>query len=128
MVDRRELMKGGGGRGRGGRVFPGGLWAQAQGKAKITKEMIENAASLADVSIGDEYKKMMLDNLNQQAKGYEEIYALHIPNSVDPALIFDPVLPGMKCETQRKAMKISKAPAVASSEVPKNLEKLRSEE
>jgi Asp-tRNA(Asn)/Glu-tRNA(Gln) amidotransferase A subunit family amidase len=124
MVDRREFMKVCSGMGLGATLFPGVLWAQAQGKAKITKEMIENAASLADVSLADEYKEMMLDNLNQQAKGYEEIYALHIPNSVDPALIFDPVLPGMKFETQRKAIRISKAPAAASSEVPKNLEKL----
>src|SRR5262249_26815131 len=66
----------------------------------------------------------MLDTLNQAAKGYEDIYALHIPNSVDPALVFDPVLPGMKFETQRKPARISKAPATTSSEVPKNLEKL----
>jgi len=124
MVDRREFMKVCSGIGLGATLFPGILWAEAQGQAKITKAMIESAASLADVSIADEYKEMMLDDLNQHAKGYEEIYALHIPNSVDPALIFDPVLPGMKFETQRKAARISKAPAAASSEVPKNLEKL----
>src|SRR5262249_17429871 len=105
-------------------LFPGVLWAQAQGKTKITREMIDNAAAIADVSIADEYKQMMLDNLNQAAKGYEDIYALHIPNSFAPALIFDPVLPGMKFDTERKAMRISKAPAIASGEVPKNLEKL----
>jgi len=38
--------------------------------------MIDNAASIAHVSIADDYKQMMLDNLNQQAKGYEDIYAL----------------------------------------------------
>ena len=124
MVDRREFMKVCSGVGLGATLFPGILWAEAQGQAKITKAMIESAASLADVSIADEYKEMMLDDLNQHAKGYEEIYALHIPNSVDPALIFDPVLPGMKFETQRKAARISKALAAASSEVPKNLEKL----
>ena len=124
MVERREFMKVCAGMGLGATLFPGVLWAQAQGKPKITKEMIDSAASMADVSIADEYKEMMLDNLNQQAKGYEDIYALHIPNSVDPCLIFDPVLPGMKFETQRKAMRISKAPALASSDVPKNLDKL----
>src|SRR5712664_547355 len=30
-----------------------------------------------------------------------------MPNSVEPALIFDPVLPGMKFETERKPMRIS---------------------
>jgi hypothetical protein len=48
------------------------------------------------VPISDECKETMLESLNDQAKGCEEIYKLHIPNSVVPALIFDPVLPGMK--------------------------------
>jgi len=124
MVDRRDFVKVCAGLGLGGTLFPGVLWAQTQGKTKITKEMIDNAAAIADISIPDEHKQMMLDTLHQAAKGYEEIYALRIPNSVDPALIFDPVLPGMKFDMQRKPMRISKAPATTSSEVPKNLEKL----
>src|SRR6202790_5827946 len=97
MLDRRNFMKTCSGMGLAGTLFPAVLWAQAQaqGAAKITKEMIDNAASIADVAIADEYKQMMLDNLNEQSKGYEEIYKLHMPNSVEPALIFDPVLPGM---------------------------------
>src|SRR2546427_4003975 len=125
MLDRRNFMKTCSGMGLAGTLFPGVLWAQAQAQApkKITKEMIENAAAIADVPIADEYKEMMLESLNDQAKGYEEIYKLHIPNSVDTALVFDPVLPGMKFETERKPMRLSKAPSVAA-EVPKNLEDL----
>src|SRR5262249_54358528 len=124
MVDRRDFMRVCSGMGLGATLFPGVLWAQAQGKAKISKEMIDSAAAVADVSIADEYKQMMLDNLNQAAKGFEEIYALHIPNSADPALVFDPVLPGMKFEMQRRPLRLSKAPVIGSNEVPKNLEKL----
>ena len=42
--------------GLAGTLFPGVLWAQAQeqGANKITKEMIDNAASIADVPIADE--------------------------------------------------------------------------
>src|SRR2546422_8240942 len=125
MLDRRNFMKTCSGMGLAGTLFPGVMWAQAeaQGAKKITKEMIDNAAAIADVPITDEYKEMMLESLNDQAKGYEEIYKLHIPNSVDPALVFDPVLPGMKFETERKPMRLSKAPSVAA-EVPKNLEDL----
>ena len=123
MLDRRNFMKTCSGMGLAGTLFPGVLWAQAQaqGAAKITKEMIDNAAAIAGVPIADEYKEMMLTDLNDHAKGYEEIYKLHIPNSVDPALLFDPVLPGVKFETERKAIRISKAPNVA---VPKSLEDL----
>src|SRR6266571_5491588 len=126
MLDRRNFMKTCSGMGLAGTLFPGVLWAQAeaQGAKKITKEMIENAAAVAGVPIADEYKEMMLDNLNEHAKGYEEIYKLHIPNSVEPALIFDPVLPGMKFETERKPVRISNAPSIGASGAPKNLEDL----
>ncbi len=109
MLDRRNFMKTCSGMGLAGTLFPGVLWAQAQaqGAKKISKEMIENAATIADVPISEEYKEMMLEGLNDRANGYEEIYKLHIPNSVDPALVFDPVLPGMKFETERKPMWMS---------------------
>jgi Asp-tRNA(Asn)/Glu-tRNA(Gln) amidotransferase A subunit family amidase len=110
--------------GLAGTLFPGVLWAQAQGAKKITKEMIGNAAAIADVPIADDYKEMMLENLNDRAKGYEEIYKLHIPNSVEPALLFDPVLPGMKFETERKPLRMSKARSASASGAPKNLEDL----
>src|SRR5713101_695431 len=128
MVDRRSFMKVCSRLGLSGTLFPGVLWAQAQAQAqaktKITKEMIENAAAVADVAIPDEYKQMMLDNLNEHAKGFEEIFALHIPNSAEPALLFDPVLPGMKLDTKKKPIRMSAAPAVAKAGVPKNLEDL----
>jgi len=126
MLDRRNFMKTCSGMGLAGTLFPGVLWAQAQaqGAKKITKEMIENAAAIADVPISEEYQEMMLENLNDHAKGYEEIYKLHIPNSVAPALIFDPVLPGMKLETGRKPMRISKAPSAIPVSTPHNLEDL----
>jgi Asp-tRNA(Asn)/Glu-tRNA(Gln) amidotransferase A subunit family amidase len=104
-------------------LLPGVLWAQtqAQGATKITKEMIDAAAAIAEVPISENYKQMMLDNLNEQAKGYEAIYALHMPNSVEPALLFDPVLTSTKYERQRKAARISAAPNIS---VPKNIEEL----
>src|SRR5256886_16952512 len=121
-----DFMKTCSGMGLAGTLFPGVLWAQAraEGAKKITKEMIESAAAIADVPISEEYKEMMLENLNDHGKGYEEIYKLHIPNSVDPALIFDPLLPGMKFETCRKPLKIFKAGNSATVSAPKNLEDL----
>src|SRR5579884_2649935 len=122
MPDRRNFMRVCSGLGLTGTLLPGVLWAEAQGKTEITKEMIDNAAAIADVKIPDEYKQMMLENLNDRAKGYEEIFALHMPNSAEPSLLFDPVLPGMKLEKERRPMKISAAPAVAASGAPRNLE------
>ena len=124
MLDRRRFLSACSGLGLGGTLFPGVLWAQAQaqGATKITKAMIDSAAAIADVPIPEEDKEMMLDNLNQQAKSYEAIYALHIPNSVAPCLVFDPVLPGMKFETERRPARISRPSAIAAPRTPKNLE------
>src|ERR1051325_3763005 len=126
MLERREFMRACTGMGLAGTLFPGVLWAQAQaeGAKKITKEMIENAAVIADVPISDEYKEMMLEDLNDRAKGYEEIYKLHMPNSVQPALIFDPVTSGTKYETEKWPMKMSAAPRSWLTNVPKNLDEL----
>jgi Asp-tRNA(Asn)/Glu-tRNA(Gln) amidotransferase A subunit family amidase len=123
MLQRRTFMMTCSAMGLAGTLFPGVLWAQAQaeGAKKITKDMIDNAAAIAGVPISDEFKEMMLSDLNEQDKGYDEIYKLHIPNSVAPALLFDPVLPGMKFETVRKPLRMSKAPSVA---VPNNTEDL----
>src|SRR5437899_873739 len=123
MLDRRNFMKTCSGMGLVGTLFPGVLWAQAkaEGARRIIKEMIENAASIENVPIPEEYKAMMLESLNDQAKVYEEIYKLGIPNSVDPALIFDPVMPGMKFETARKPIKISKAVTSATASALGNL-------
>src|SRR5712675_569513 len=121
MMDRRRFMEACTGLGLGSTLFPGVLWAQGKGAVKITKEMIDAAAAVADVAISEEYKQMMLDNLNEQAKGYEAIYALHIPNSVEPALLFDPVVNAAKYEMERRAARLSAAPNISS---PKKVEEL----
>src|SRR5260370_30710345 len=99
----------------------------AEPKIPITRDMIDHAAAIAGVHIADEYKDMMLDSLNGYVKGYDAVYALHIPNQVAPALVFDPVPSGMKLSTLRQPMKLSSAliahaPAVHTSAAPKNIE------
>jgi Asp-tRNA(Asn)/Glu-tRNA(Gln) amidotransferase A subunit family amidase len=124
MPDRREFMKVFSALGLGGTLLPGVLWAQTHGKGKITVEMIDDAAAIADVSISTDDKQMMLDALNGHTKDYEEIYALHLPNSAPPALLFDPVLPRMKLETERRPMRISRVSRKEETERPKNIEDL----
>jgi Asp-tRNA(Asn)/Glu-tRNA(Gln) amidotransferase A subunit family amidase len=102
-------------------LMPGVLWSLTQQpdadnalRKKITREMIDQAAAIADVPIPDEYKDMMVDDLNDQAKSYEAIYKLNIPNSVPPAVHFNPELPGMKFEpaaaTTPIALRVTGAP------------------
>jgi Asp-tRNA(Asn)/Glu-tRNA(Gln) amidotransferase A subunit family amidase len=86
-------------------LFPGILYtlaAQAQEPQatdqskppKITPEMIEQAAILADVGpFTAEQKQMMIDGLIDQDGSYKAIRKLNLPNSVPPAFVFHPTTP-----------------------------------
>jgi Asp-tRNA(Asn)/Glu-tRNA(Gln) amidotransferase A subunit family amidase len=100
-------------------LFPGVLWSMAQEEAKVTHEMIAHAASVAGIDIADEHREMMLEGLNNYRTAYEAIRKLNLANSVAPAILFDPVLPGMKFETLKRPLRMSRARVMA---VPKNIE------
>src|SRR5260370_34279184 len=106
-------MKGLCGAGMGGELLPGALWVQAQDKPVINKDMIDAAARIAGVEISDEYKQMMLESLNDHGKGFDEIFQLHIPNSVEPALLFVPDTAGGKVSTPKMPLRMSAAAAAA---------------
>src|SRR5579885_733667 len=122
MLDRRRFLAVCSQLGLSSTLFPGVLWSMADAKGKVTKEMVETAAEVADVPLPDEYVQAMLDGLNENKKHYEEIYGLHIPNSVPPAYIFDPVLGDMKFDTVKRPMKLASAPALHIGGAPKNIE------
>ncbi len=167
MLDRRSLIAVCSRFGLATTLFPGTLWAlsaqkdaepksaeqkdtaqkdtaqkdaapkPAEPRIPVTRDMIDHAAAMAGVYIADEYKDMMLDSLNGYVKGYDAVYALHIPNQVAPALVFDPVPSGMKLSTLRRPMQCSGlltvdarkvpvpgavAPVVHTNETPKNIE------
>lgn len=122
MMDRRAFLAVCSQFGLTSTLLPGVLWAVAGEKSKITREMIENASIIADVPIADEYKEMMLESLNDFSKDYDQIYELKIGNQVPPAIVFDPVPPGMKLQQQRLTSKASAGSSVHAGDVPKNLE------
>lgn len=124
MIDRRRFIAVCSGLGLTSTLFPGVLWGLAAGQEKITPQMIDDAAAIADVPIPAEDRQMMLSSLEDQAKGYDEIYQLHMPNSVAPAFNFDPILPSTKFETEKRPLRISAAAAIGTRDVPRNLEDL----
>ena len=82
--------------------------------AKITPEMLDQAAALAGVGpFTAEQKKLMLDGLNDQRGSYEPIRALKMANSVPPAYVFHP-LPATK-ETTAETCVDSKSVDLAQS-------------
>jgi Asp-tRNA(Asn)/Glu-tRNA(Gln) amidotransferase A subunit family amidase len=135
QLDRRSFLALSGRFGLASTLFPGALYtlaAQAQtangsssaepALAKITPEMIDQAAALAGIHIAPEYVQMMLAGLNDQRDGYARIRNLHLPNSIPPAYIFDPLPPGATVSPGKQEPVYSKAPAIAT--VPSNLEDL----
>jgi len=122
MLDRRTFLAACSGAGLASTLLPGVLLGLAAEKPKITPELIDAAARIAGVAIAEDQKQMLLDGLNDQLEGYEAIHKLAIPNSVSPALVFDPVLAGRKFSVAGGPMRLSAAPAVHAGAAPKNLE------
>lgn len=68
-----------------------GSEAKSARLAKITGEMIDQAAELAGVGpFTAAQKQMMLDGLNGQREAYAEMRALKLTNDVPPAYVFHP--------------------------------------
>lgn len=113
--------------GLGATMLPGALLAltsqsaeaQQRGPAEdstgfptITVEMIEQAAAIAGLKFTEEQRKVMISGLVSQRESVVEVRKLTLPNSVAPCLVFDPVPPGTKLDTERKPMKLGPAPSV----------------
>ncbi|MGO4210903.1 hypothetical protein AB4043_08770 [Terriglobus sp. YAF25] len=91
-----------------------GLGADPGTFAKITPEMIDQAAAMAGLTITDEQKKQLLDGVVDQRDSIRQLRDLHLPNRVAPAFSFDPVPSGMKLETAQKPAVLSVAPDVSA--------------
>jgi Asp-tRNA(Asn)/Glu-tRNA(Gln) amidotransferase A subunit family amidase len=136
-LDRRHFLAVCSAAGLAGTLLPGALYtlvaqAEQQGSESqkpqpITSEMLEAAAALAGVPLTAEQRAMMLDGLNQQRASYDAIRALHIPNSVAPAFVFDPLPldigpPILRRGFSLQESRLSAAPAITTA--PSNLEDL----
>jgi hypothetical protein len=117
--------------GLGSSLFPGALLAlvtqsatpavaQQRAAAKddsgfppITVEMIEQAAAISGLKFTEEQRKVMIDGLIGTRDAVITVRKMALPNAVAPCLIFDPVPPGAKLDTERKPIKLGPAPSVA---------------
>jgi hypothetical protein len=111
--------------GLGSTLLPGALTAVAQDAEKITVEMVAAAAKLAGLTFPQEVLQNIANRL-AGARGslpanYQNIRALNIPNSLQPAFIFNPIPAGMKLPTQRLPLKKSPIPKMT---LPKSEEEL----
>jgi len=131
-LDRRSFLNSCGKLGFASTLLPGALYtiaARAE-DPRITASMIDEAAAIAGVPIAEDQKAAMVSLLNANRKSFDELRALEMPNSVPPSFIFDPMPPGKKPTPPpagtdlRKPLHLSAAPAIASKDVPKDLNDL----
>ena len=110
MMDRRTFLERCAAAGVGQTLLPGALAAiavqsaaaQASGTNSgtapgvnsfppITPEMLDAAAAVAGILLTANQKTMMLDGVREQRAGLQAIRDMHLPNSVAPAVVFDPM-------------------------------------
>ena len=85
--------------GLGSTLMPGALTAIAQDAATLTPEMVAASAELSGMSFAPEEIQRITDDLNGRSgfiRSFENIREMHLPNSVQPAIVFNPVPPGME--------------------------------
>lgn len=134
QLDRRTFLSVSSRFGLASTLFPGALYtlatqaeaqtatprSKAPAYAKITPEMVRQAAQIAAVHIPEADIPMMISSLNDNRKSYEAIRKLDLPNSMPPAFVFNPLPPGAKVDSTREKPVYGKAPAIRT--VPSNLE------
>jgi hypothetical protein len=76
--------------GLGSTLLPGVLWAKAANGEEINAAAIACAEEIAGLKFDDAEREMMLDGLKSQEARLEALHKIPLPNSVTPAIIFNP--------------------------------------
>jgi Asp-tRNA(Asn)/Glu-tRNA(Gln) amidotransferase A subunit family amidase len=122
LPDRRDFLAYFGSIGLGTTLLPGVLWAKVAAGAEITKDTIAAAEEIAGVSFTDEERAMMVSRLNNQKQAIEALHKVPLENSVSPAIVFEPMPPGVQLPAKKKqSMVREKYPMMAR---PTSLEEL----
>ncbi len=87
--------------GFGSTVFPEALTAVAGDAEEITAEMVAEAEKIAGIKLTESERSSIAGKLNGLLESYEYIRNIEIDNSVPPALIFNPILPGVEFPGER---------------------------
>jgi len=74
-----------------GAAFGYCLLALAEGKPRVTEEMIRQAEWTSGLTFTDEDRKLMLEGMNDLVAAFERVREVSLPNSVPPALAFRPL-------------------------------------
>ena len=93
--DRRKFTAFLAGFGVAGTALPNLLWAESEATGGVSREALIGAEQIAGLEFTDDERELMLSGLEDLRKDYERLREMPIDNSVSPALLFEPMLPGM---------------------------------
>jgi Asp-tRNA(Asn)/Glu-tRNA(Gln) amidotransferase A subunit family amidase len=122
-LDRRAFMSAMSALGLGATALPATLWARLQEaeEARVTAEMISACEGVAGLEFTDSERELMLEGVNDALEDFERLREVEIPNSVSPALRFEPVLPGRHFPKDSRMFRYSRP---RGGERPANLEEV----
>jgi hypothetical protein len=90
-------------------------------RKRITTQDIAAVEKVIGLEFTSKERKMMQNGARRNRSRYEGLRKVPVQNSVPPALLFNPVIPGMNIEKDRKPLRISKTSGI---QVPSNFEDL----
>ncbi|MFC1508681.1 amidase [Candidatus Omnitrophota bacterium] len=106
--------------GLAGTLFPEALTTAARDADEITVDMIAAAEKIAGLSFSAPERESMVERLNKLQKTSAYLRSFELDNSAAPAVVFNPVLPGMTFSPEQKPFKLNPVDVT----MPSNIEKL----
>jgi Asp-tRNA(Asn)/Glu-tRNA(Gln) amidotransferase A subunit family amidase len=102
-ANRRHFLKSVAAIGVGGVTFQRALAAQVEPAKPLTAEMIQQAEWIAGITLTDDERKKLVEGVTAQQRGFAAMRAVHLTNSVAPAMSFNPApwLPPAVAELHR---------------------------
>ena len=116
-VNRRRFITGLSAAGITSTLLPGALVAVAQDTGEVTVEMLAEAQRLAGLEFTAEELERVAARLNRPGgrPGVDTLRAANLGNSAQPAIVFNPVPPGMTLPTERRPMRRAESTAAMPS-------------
>ncbi|MCH7619195.1 MAG: amidase [Candidatus Marinimicrobia bacterium] len=102
-------------------VISSTFYGTLKDEGRVSSSMIDDAASVIGLEFTRSEKDSMVEDLNDLLDSYESLRALNLPNSLPPAIGFNPVLPGMVSGTESGNFRYNRPDNVKR---PQNLEEV----
>ncbi|MCH8288395.1 MAG: amidase [Candidatus Marinimicrobia bacterium] len=102
-------------------VISSTFYGTLKDEGRVSSSMIDDAASVIGLEFTRSEKDSMVEDLNDLLDSYESLRALNLPNSLPPAIGFNPVLPGMVSGTESRNFRYNRPDNVKR---PQNLEEV----